>query len=140
METTAASAEMTVLAWSVILLFVHIVVQVLLAWKNQGLGYLMSARDDDKSVSHPTDRVTRGLRNYVETYGAFVALALALVVTGKAGGYGATGAWVWFIARVVYVPVFAAGIPVLRTGVWTVSIIGLLMMLVKLMSAGMPAA
>ncbi len=140
METAAASAEMTVLAWSVILLLVHIVAQTLALAKDCGLGYAMSPRDEARPLSHLTDRLTRGLRNYVETYGAFVALALALVVTGKAGGYGATGAWIWLIARVIYVPVFAAGIPVLRTGVWTVSIIGLLMMLAKLMSAGIPAA
>ncbi len=73
-------------------------------------------------------------RNFVETYGAFVGLALALVVTGKAGGIGATGAWVWFWARVVYVPVFAAGIPAVRTLVWAVSIVGLVMMLIQLWS------
>jgi len=61
-------------------------------------------------------------------------LALALAVTGKHGGLGATGALVWFWARVVYVPVFAAGIAGLRTGVWTVSMIGLLLMLIQLMS------
>ena len=54
-------------------------------------------------------------------------------MSGKAGGLGATGAVIWFWARVVYVPVFAAGIPVLRTLVWTVSVIGLVMMLGRLM-------
>ncbi len=62
-----------------------------------------------------------------------MALALALAVTGKTGGLGATGAQVWFWARVVYVPIYAAGIPYLRTLVWTISAIGLILMLIALL-------
>jgi uncharacterized MAPEG superfamily protein len=39
------------------------------------------------------------------------------------------GAQLYFWARVVYVPVYAAGIPVARTIVWTASIVGLVMVL-----------
>lgn len=134
MENAVASTEITMLEWSVILLLVHIVVQVLFAMKDVGLGYLLSARDESREMSKVTDRLTRGLRNFVETYGAFVALALALALTGKTGGLGATGALVWFWARVVYVPVFAAGIPVLRTTVWAISVVGLVLMLIRLMA------
>jgi uncharacterized MAPEG superfamily protein len=133
MEAAAGSTEIHVIAWSVILLFVHIVVQTLSLTKDGGLGYAMSNRDGEVAISPVTDRLTRGLRNFVETYAAFIGLALALALTGKTGGLGATGALIWFWARVVYVPVFAAGIPGLRTGVWTISIVGLVLMLVRLM-------
>lgn len=69
----------------------------------------------------------------LETYPVFVALALALAVTGKTGGLGAIGSVTWLIARVVYVVLYVAGVPVLRTIVWFVSIIGLLLMVVQLM-------
>ena len=134
MEAAAASTEMTVLGWSVVLLLVHIVVQTMFLVKDGGLAYAMSNRDGEVAITLVTSRLTQGLRNFVETYGAFVALALALAATGKTGGLGATGALIWFGARVVYLPVFAVGIPVLRTGVWTVSVVGLLLMLVELMS------
>lgn len=134
MEAAAASTEISILGWSVILLLVHIVVQTLFLMKDGGLGYAMSNRDGEIAISLATTRLTQGLRNFVETYGAFVALAVALAVTGKTGGLGATGALVWFWARVVYVPVFAFGIPVARTIVWTLSIIGLVLMLVQLMT------
>jgi uncharacterized MAPEG superfamily protein len=39
------------------------------------------------------------------------------------------GAQLYFWARVAYVPVYASGIPFARTAVWTVSIIGLVMVL-----------
>ena len=79
-------------------------------------------------------RLERALKNLLETYPAFIALALALVITGKAGGIGATGAWVWLAARVVYLVLYASGVPVLRTLIWLVSIAGLLMMLVRLVA------
>ncbi len=133
MEAAAGSTEIHLIAWSVILLLVHIVAQTLFYSRDCGAGYALTNREDGKPVSPVTDRLTRGLRNFLETYGAFVALALALTVTGKTGGLGAAGALIWFWARVVYVPVFAAGIPVARTGVWAVSIVGLVLMLIRLM-------
>jgi uncharacterized MAPEG superfamily protein len=54
-------------------------------------------------------------------------LALALVVLGKAG-QGANGAWLWFGARIAYIPIYLLGIPYIRTLVWTVSAIGLFRM------------
>lgn len=133
MEALAASTEIRVLGWSVILLLVHIVLQSLSLIKDGGVGYAMSNRDGEVGISLVTDRLTRGLRNFVETYGAFIALVVALAATGKVGGLGATGALVWFWARVVYIPVFAFGVPVARTSVWTVSIIGLVLMLTRLL-------
>jgi len=131
MEELKASTEIAVIGWSVILLILHIVAQTVSLSKDTGAAYALSSRDEAKDVSPLTGRLTRALRNFIETYPAFIGLALALAVTGKHGGLGATGA-LW--ARVVYVPVFAAGIAGLRTGVWTVSMIGLLLMLIQLMS------
>ena len=49
------------------------------------------------------------------------------------GGLAATGAILWIVCRVVYVLIYAAGIPVIRTFVWLASIIGLVMMAVRLL-------
>ena len=79
-------------------------------------------------------RLLRSLNNMLETYPAFVALALALAVTGKTGGLGATGALVWIAARMVFTLFYVAGVPVLRTLAWFVSIFGLVLMVVRLMT------
>jgi uncharacterized MAPEG superfamily protein len=134
MEAAAASTEITVLGWSVVLLLLQVVVQAS-ATIDLGPKYLFSPRDENRvSRSVVAGRLGRALRNLLETYPAFVALALALVVTGKAGGIGATGAWLWLLARVVYVGLYAAGIPVARTIAWFASIVGLVLMLIRLMS------
>ena len=72
------------------------------------------------------------MNNLLETYPAFIALALALALTGKTGGIAATGALIWLIARLLYVVVYAAGTPVVRTIIWFASIVGLVMMFLRL--------
>jgi uncharacterized MAPEG superfamily protein len=133
MEAAAASTEIIVLGWSVVLLLVQIILQ---AVSTYDLGpYLLGPRDDNRQSGNVwAGRLKRALENLLETYPAFVALALALAVTGKTGGIAATGAWFWLAARVVYVPLYAFGVPAVRTLAWCVSIVGLLMMLVRLMA------
>jgi uncharacterized MAPEG superfamily protein len=133
MEAAANSAEIAVLGWSVVLLLVQIILQ---AVSTYDLGpYLLGPRDDNRQSGNVmAGRLKRALENLLETYPAFVALALALAVTGKAGGIAATGAWLWLTARAVYVPLYAFGVPAVRTLVWCVSIVGLLLMLVRLMA------
>jgi uncharacterized MAPEG superfamily protein len=135
MNAVAATTYITMLGWSVVLLLAQIVAQAMSTTMDCGLPYAMSARDaDDPRVSDLSKRLARALRNLLETYPAFVALALALAMKGDAGALGTWGAIIWFWARVAYVPIYAAGIPAIRTGVWTVSIVGLLMMLIALWS------
>lgn len=134
MNTIAATAEITVLGWSVALLLLQIVLQSATAG-DLGPKYLFSPRDELRETnSIVSRRLKRALDNLLESYPAFVALALALAITGKAGGLGATGAWLYLAMRVVYVALYAAGIPVIRTFVWTASMIGLLLMLIRLMA------
>lgn len=130
--SAASSAEIIVLTWSVVLLLAQVLAQAFATY-DLGPKYLFSPRDENRvSRSIVAGRLGRALRNLLETYPAFVALALVLVITGKAGGLGATGAWIWLIARAVYVIVYAAGVPVVRTLVWLASILGLLLMLARL--------
>jgi uncharacterized MAPEG superfamily protein len=79
-------------------------------------------------------RLERAFYNLLQTFPAFVALALALALTGKTGGLGAIGAHLWFWARIVYVPLYAFGIPGLRTAAWAVALIGLILMLIALLA------
>ncbi|MBE7184418.1 MAG: MAPEG family protein [Methylobacterium mesophilicum] len=120
--------ELIVLAWSVVLLFVHIFLQSTSATRDNGLDYNASARDEDRPVSKLTGRFERARNNFLETYPAFVALALALAVSGRTGGWAAIGAVVWIVARAVYLPLYAAGVPVIRSLVYVVSVVGLALM------------
>jgi len=124
------SAEIYALELSVLLFIAHVVCQAVLAQGEFGQPFLFSPRDNQPEAKGvAVGRATRALGNFVENYGAFVAMDLALIATGQTGGWGAI---VWIIARIVYLPLYLMGIPVARTGIWAVSIIGLLMMLARL--------
>jgi uncharacterized MAPEG superfamily protein len=129
----ALPTELVVLAWSVVLLMVHVLLQGAAATRDNGLDYNASARDEERPVSKLTGRLNRAKNNFLETYPAFVALALALAVSGRTGGWAATGAVVWIVARIVYLPLYAAGVPVIRSLAYVVSVVGLALMIVGLL-------
>ena len=54
---------------------------------------------------------------------------LVVALTGQQSATSAIGAEIYFWARLVYVPVYAMGTPVLRTLVWAASMVGMVMVL-----------
>jgi uncharacterized MAPEG superfamily protein len=80
-------------------------------------------RDNLPPASAVAERADRAARNMLENLVLFVALVVA--VGGQGSSRALLGAEVFVFARLVYWPVYLAGIPVLRTAVWAVSIAGL---------------
>lgn len=130
---TALTPELTVLAWSVVLFFAHMAIQASAALRDTGLVYNAGPRDEQKPVGPLAGRAQRAFHNFKETYPLFIALTLALAVTARAGGAADTGAWLWFGARIAYIPLYLGGVPWLRTLAFGVSVVGLIMMLARLL-------
>lgn len=129
--------EIVVLGWSVAYLLGHVLLQALSLdlSRDLSLKYLFGPRDEPReTTSVVAGRLKRALHNFLETYPAFIALALALVVADKAGGMGAVGAWIWLGARIAFLGLYVTGVPVLRSVAWFVSLIGLGLMLFRLMA------
>jgi uncharacterized MAPEG superfamily protein len=74
-------------------------------------------------------RMERALKNFVESFAFFAAAVLLAHALGKHSAMSERGAQLYFWARVVYVPVYAAGIPGLRTLVWLGAFAGIVMVL-----------
>ena len=98
-------SELTCLKLSVILWIVHVVLQAIYGNVELQAGYLFTSRDKPPAALTGLlfGRSTRALANYVENLTPFVALALALIVTQRAGGLGAT---IWILARIIYIPLY----------------------------------
>jgi uncharacterized MAPEG superfamily protein len=129
-------SELVCLELSVLLWLAHVVVQAVTGQAEFGAAYLFSPRDAQvmpKSLA--CGRATRALHNYVENLVPFVAMDLALIATGRTGGLGAIGATIWIIARILYLPSYVKGITYVRTALWGIAVIGLLMMLGRLAAA-----
>jgi uncharacterized MAPEG superfamily protein len=128
------AVELELLAWSVVLLIVYVMVQGAFVAPIKGAVWNAGPRDGGQPpLGKYPGRAQRALDNFKETYPAFIALALALAVTGKTGGQGALGAWLWFAGRVVYLPLYLLGTPWLRSVAYGVSLVGLILMLTRLL-------
>jgi uncharacterized MAPEG superfamily protein len=129
------TTELTILAWTLVLALVQILLPATLRTRETGAGYNLSARDGEAPPPRPvTARLQRAQANLFETLPLFAAAVLTVHVAERSSDLTLWGCWLYLAGRVVYVPLYAAGVPVLRTLVWTVSVVGLAMLLFALLS------
>lgn len=119
--------DVQALVGSVALTFLMVMTASLLrarAWTPAGLAMAFGNREQMPDAPAFVGRADRAAKNMLEGMILFVALACAarFANSGAEAGMGAT---VFFYARVVYWFVYLAGIPYLRTAVWSVGIAGL---------------
>lgn len=128
--------ELTILGWTLVLALVHIALAGAFRTMETGLGFNVSARDGGgPPVGKVTARLQRAQANLFETLPLFAAAVLIAHVAGRHSDQTVLGCQLFLAARVAYLPLYAAGVPVVRTLVWAVSIAGLVM-LFKVILAG----
>jgi uncharacterized MAPEG superfamily protein len=129
------AVELKILALGAILLFLHIFVATRYKTAQYGRKWNVGARDEGLPAENPlTGRTMRAQGNFAETFPIAIVALLGVVVAGRTSPTTALGGWIWLGARIVYFPLYAAGIPVVRTIVWTISMIGLAMVLWPLLA------
>ena len=124
--------EMMCLVWAVALCVAQMVVGALGATQAVGLGTLAGNREGMKEIGGWTGRALRAHRNMLESLVLFAALVLVAKVAGKTDAQTALGAQMFLWARLAYAVIYVAGLPWIRTGAWVVSIVGLVMIFVRL--------
>ncbi|WP_440222682.1 MAPEG family protein [Dokdonella sp. MW10] len=126
--------ELTWLAWSIVLGLVHVAATVAVKTHERGLGWNVGARDGTPPPpGRLAARLERAQANFLETFPFFAALVLAVVAADRADATTTLAAQVYVWARVAYLPLYAAGVPYLRTLVFGVSVWGLLQLLYPLL-------
>lgn len=126
------SIELKLLVWSVALTIVQAVIAVLGGMGQVGLPRLIGNRENMPELDGWAGRAARAHRNMLESLVLFTALVFVVQATGRANAMTALGAQLFFWGRLLYAPIYVAGIQWLRTGAWGVSIIGLLLILAQL--------
>jgi len=122
--------ELRMLAWSVVLGLVQTGIATLGLLSQRGPGWAAGARDTTPpALAGMAGRLDRARANFLETFPFFVAVALATIALQRHDATTALGAQLYFWARLAYVPIYAAGIPYLRTLVWAASIVGIVILL-----------
>lgn len=72
-------------------------------------------------------RLDRAYRNWLETAPVFLGLVLVGHALQASSSALTLGAGLYLAARLLYVPIYAAGVPVVRFWIWFLSLIGLLL-------------
>jgi uncharacterized MAPEG superfamily protein len=131
------NTELTVLAWGCVLAIVHIFAAVRVKTRQYGTRWNMGARDEELPPPRPVvGRLARAQANFFETFPIAAAAILIVSVAGLNDRWTAAGAIIWLAARVLYLPVYAAGIAVVRTLIFFASIVGILLILRPALAAG----
>jgi len=124
--------ELMWLLWAVALTVVQMLVAVSGATLQVGLPLLAGNREGLPPFTGWVGRAMRAHRNMLENLVLFTALVLTAVVAGRTNEMTLLGAQLFVWARLVYAAVYLAGVPWVRTGLWFVSMIGLVLIFVQL--------
>lgn len=124
------TTELTLLGWTLVLALIQILLASTLRTQETGVKYNAGPRDGGAPPPRPvTARLQRAQANLFETLPLFAAAVLIAHVSGSEGDLTLWGCWLYLVARIVYVPLYAAGIPMVRSLVWLVSLAGLVLVL-----------
>ena len=127
------TTELTYLAATLILALVQVFLPAGARTVEFGSKWNAGPRDQTPAAKTSlTGRLERAQANLYETLPLFIGAVLIAHVAGRNGVLTAWGTALYFWARVVYVPLYAFGVPYVRSLVWTVSFAGLAMILAAL--------
>lgn len=124
--------ELQMVAVAVIIGIVHLLWAAAAAQPQRGLKWNAGPRDVPVALTGVAGRLERAFANFRETFPFFVALVAVDYLGGRLGALTAYGAALYVVARAVYVPLYALGVPYARSLVWLASMVGILMLLLAL--------
>jgi len=97
-----------------------------------GNRYTVGARDEGLQPTGVAARLDRAQRNFNETFPIFVAAVLMVEVLHKAGEFSYWGALIYLGGRMIFLPLYAAGVPWLRTFSWNAATLGLVLVMAQI--------
>lgn len=124
--------ELTLLAWSVVLAIVHMAISVQALVSTKGMMAAVGNRENLPELPGWAGRAVRANRNMAENLVLFAAAVLIAAVIGKSNSMTILGAQLFFWGRVAYAVCYIGGFIWLRTLSWTVSIVGVALILLQL--------
>ena len=129
------TVELTMLFWAVVLTFAQLLVAVLLAIGQLGLTELTGNREGLGPPSEMAGRAKRAHANMLESLVLFAILILVVQVAGLNNEMTALGAQIFVFARLVYAVVYIVGVPWLRTVIWAISVVGMVIIALPILAA-----
>jgi len=126
------TVELTMLAYSVALLFLLILIQALAGVLAQGLPEMAGSRDNLAEPKPFQARTKRIVDNHREGLALFAPLVLIAAVAHVSNQATVLGAQLFFYARVVHAVLYLTGVAWVRPLAWGAGIVGTVMVFAAL--------
>jgi uncharacterized MAPEG superfamily protein len=128
--------ELFIVCLSVILGLVHIVLASHSASLQRGYRWAASARDQSQPpLTGVAGRLERASANFLETFPFFVAMVVVVHAAGAYGDLSKWGAVLYLVGRILYLPLYAFGVYLVRSLAWNVATAGIFLLLVSALTA-----
>ncbi len=121
------SLELLILLAATLLGLVHLSAASFSFKAQVGNRYTVGPRDEELRPTGTAGRLLRAQNNFQETYPYFAVCVLVVEITATAGPYSKWGALLYLAGRVVFLPLYAWGVPWLRTFSWNAATLGLVL-------------
>ena len=104
----------------------------ILTLRQLGGDWVLGPRDQPREATGLAGRVVRAHRNLLEIFPQFAAALFIVHAAGAVGAAASFGAWLFFAARVLYVPAYVVGPPGVRPLCWMAAQAGIVVVLADL--------
>lgn len=119
--------ELWILLSSAMLGLVHIAAASFAFKAQVGNAYSVGPRDDGLRPTGIAARLQRAGVNFAETFAIFAVCVLVANLAGASGPPGRWGCVLYLGGRLAFLPLYAMGIPWLRTFAWNIATFGIVL-------------
>jgi uncharacterized MAPEG superfamily protein len=124
------TTELTVLAWGCVLALLHVAAAAQAKTRQYGRKWNIGPRDEELPLPAPVvGRLARAQANFFETFPLMIAAVAIVSVAHLNNRWTALGAIIWLVARILYLPLYAMGVPIVRSLAWAAALAGIVMVL-----------
>src|SRR6266567_5251046 len=121
------TGDLWALAAAMLLAVVQLTLSSVLTLRQLGGAWVAGPRDEPREVTGVSGRFVRAYRNLLEIFPQFLAALFLVHAAHAAGALSTIGAWVFVVARLLYVPAYAFGAVGLRPICWRPAQVGIFM-------------
>lgn len=121
------TVELWILLTASLLGIVHLSAASFTFKSQVGNKYTIGPRDENLQPSGVAGRLHRAQQNYLETFAIFVVFVLIVHLTNVYGSLSYWGSILYLVGRVLFLPLYAWGVPWLRTFSWNLATLGLVL-------------
>jgi uncharacterized MAPEG superfamily protein len=121
------TTELWVLLSAALLGLIHMTAASFTFKAQVGNRYTVGPRDENVQPTGIAGRLHRAQLNYLETFAVFAVCVVIVHLSNAYGSFSYWGSILYLAGRTLFLPLYAAGVPWLRTFSWNLATLGLVL-------------